>query len=91
MISNDGCIAKINEVHKAPHGQPLHHVSVEKGSLRVHDRLQLKVDAVKRAQTTANHSCTCLLYTSFPTKPSLRGCEEKEEDRIRGHGKRTKN
>lgn len=65
MISNDGCIAKINEVHKAPHGQPLHHVSVEKGSLRVHDRLQLKVDAVKRAQTTANHSCTHLLQSAL--------------------------
>lgn len=64
-IENETTVAEINEVHKAPHGQPLHHIIMKKGTLHVGDTLNLAVDTVKRAQTTANHSCTHLLQSAL--------------------------
>lgn len=65
VIRSDGAEAEVKDVHKAPHGQPLHHVVVKQGKLRTGDRLTLCVDAHKRAQTTANHSCTHLLQSAL--------------------------
>ena len=64
-IQNENTTASVNEVHKAPHGQPLHHVVMEKGTLRVGDSVSLAVDIKKRNQTTANHSCTHLLQSAL--------------------------
>ncbi len=65
IIENAGSYAIVNEVHKAPHGQPLHHIVMKKGTLHVGDELTLTVDQQKRAQTTANHSCTHLLQSAL--------------------------
>ncbi len=64
-VQNETTAAEINEVHKAPHGQPLHHIIMKKGTLHVGDTLTLTVDTAKRAQTTANHSCTHLLQSAL--------------------------
>ena len=65
VLLAEGVAAEVDEVHKAPHGQPLHHVIVTQGALHVGDELQLQVDPKKRAQTTANHSCTHLLQSAL--------------------------
>ncbi len=64
-IMGAGIAAEVDEVHKAPHGQPLHHVVVTQGTLHVGDALHLCVDKAKRMQTTANHSCTHLLQSAL--------------------------
>ena len=65
IIRGAACEAEVNEVHKAPHGQPLHHIVMKKGTLHIGDRLSLCVDVRKRTQTMANHSCTHLLQSAL--------------------------
>lgn len=65
IIRDAACEAEVNEVHKAPHGQPLHHIVMKKGTLHIGDRLSLCVDVRKRTQTMANHSCTHLLQSAL--------------------------
>ena len=65
VMENDHFHAVINDVKKAPHKQHLHHIQVEKGTLRVGDAIHVAIDETKRKLTTANHSCTHLLQSAL--------------------------
>lgn len=57
--------AKVVNTIKAPHKQHLHHVVMEKGSLRIGSQVTLSVDNAKRDVITRNHSCTHLLQSAL--------------------------
>lgn len=58
---NETTSAKVINVLKAPNGQHIHFIQLEKGTIQVGDKLQLAIDLEKRKKITANHSATHLL------------------------------
>lgn len=61
IISNDQAMAKVVNVLKAPNGQHMHLIDIEKGTIKIGDQMTLTVDLEKRKKITANHSATHLL------------------------------
>ena len=57
--------AKVLNVQKAPNKQNLHFVKVEKGSLKVGDKVNLKINLEERQLTERNHSATHLLQAAL--------------------------
>ena len=65
IIENSNTFAHVNEVIKAPNGQFLHHVKLEKGSIKLNDSFDLKVNENDRIRIKANHSSLHLLQSAL--------------------------
>lgn len=65
VICNDHMKAKVTKVKKAPHGQPLHHVEIEEGSISMGDEVTCTYDFERREKTRANHSSLHLLQAAL--------------------------
>ncbi len=64
-LTNDLASARVVDVNKARNGQHILSVEVEDGVLSTGDVVEQQVDAVRRKQTTANHSATHLLQAAL--------------------------
>ncbi|MBR5341573.1 MAG: alanine--tRNA ligase [Erysipelotrichaceae bacterium] len=65
IISNDKIEADVKDVKKAPNGQFLHHVKVNKGVLKENETLKLEINAADRMKIRANHSSVHLLQAAL--------------------------
>lgn len=61
MITNESASAQVVNVLKAPNGQHIHFVELEKGTIKVGDQFELAIDSDRRKKIMANHSATHLL------------------------------
>lgn len=64
-IWNDTFNADVVDVQKAPHKQPLHHISNVEGTLHIGDVLEGEYDYASRQRTRANHSSLHLLQAAL--------------------------
>ena len=64
-LKNDETSMHCDNVLKAPNGQHLHYVTLEKGSIKVGDELTLTLDLSIRKQTQNNHTATHLLHAAL--------------------------
>ncbi|MGM7702130.1 alanine--tRNA ligase [Pseudalkalibacillus sp. Hm43] len=64
-LSNDQVFAVVKDVQKAPNGQNLHTVLVEKGTLRVGEQLETVVNETSRSGIIKNHTATHLLHQAL--------------------------
>lgn len=64
-LSSGRMQASVTEVGKAPHGQHVHSVRVESGSLRKGDTVQAAVSRSKRDDVVKNHTATHLLHKAL--------------------------
>ncbi|CAI6015156.1 alanine--tRNA ligase [Cohnella sp. JJ-181] len=65
LVGEGGLVASVGGMSKAPHGQPLHQVTVTSGTLKVGDKVTASVDAVDRADIVRNHTATHLLHKAL--------------------------
>ncbi|MCZ0756049.1 alanine--tRNA ligase [Anoxybacillus sp. J5B_2022] len=65
FIENDTVKAYVKDVQKAPNGQHLHHVIVEKGTLKKGETYTAYLFEDKRAQIVKNHTATHLLHQAL--------------------------
>ncbi|MGN1399012.1 MAG: alanine--tRNA ligase [Erysipelotrichaceae bacterium] len=65
IMENSTTLLEVTKVTKAPLKQFLHHVVVKKGSVKVNDELDLKINAVDRSLIKANHSSLHLLQAAL--------------------------
>lgn len=64
-LENKDTLCKVLNVQKAPNKQNLHFVKIEKGSLKIGDELDLKLNVNERELTKRNHSATHLLQAAL--------------------------
>ncbi len=64
-IENKRTIAQVLDVSSAPNKQHLHHVKVEKGTIKIGDKFTLKVDQIRHNDIIKNHSATHLLQSAL--------------------------
>ena len=64
-IWNDAFRCDVNDVKKAPHKQPLHHIVNVEGTLHLGDEVHGAYDYEKRQMTRANHSSLHLLQAAL--------------------------
>ena len=64
-LRNDSVVAEVLNVQKAPNKQNIHYVKLEKGTLRIGDKLHLELDVNDRELTQRNHSATHLLQAAL--------------------------
>ena len=64
-IDNDTTYGKVTDVKKAPNGEFLHHVVLEKGSIKLNDKFGLHINSEDRLKTMANHSSLHLLQSAL--------------------------
>ena len=64
-VWNDTFNADVVDVQKAPHKQPLHHISNVEGTLHIGDVLEGEYDYASRQRTRANHSSLHLLQAAL--------------------------
>ncbi|GAB2672391.1 alanine--tRNA ligase [Paenibacillus thermoaerophilus] len=64
-LEGDAVRATVTEVSKAPHGQHVHTVKIESGTLRVGDRVEASIDRDARASIVKNHTATHLLHRAL--------------------------
>ena len=64
-VFNDDVKAFVKDVKKAPNGQFLHHVKVEKGTMKEGLNLQLEINSEDRLRIKANHSSVHLLQAAL--------------------------
>jgi len=57
--------AKVSDVRKAPHKQPLHYIVIENGIVSIGDEVTLTIDSARRKKITANHSAAHLLQSAL--------------------------
>ena len=57
--------ALVTDVHKAPHGQHLHTVTIQEGSIKLNDVVEGKYNFEDREKTRANHSSLHLLQSAL--------------------------
>jgi alanyl-tRNA synthetase len=62
---NDSFSADVDDVQKAPHKQPMHHITNVKGTLHIGDTLHGAYDYEARQKTRANHSSLHLLQAAL--------------------------
>ncbi|AZB43722.1 alanine--tRNA ligase [Bacillus sp. FJAT-42376] len=65
FISNANFTARVKDVKKAPNGQNLHRVIVEKGTLRANDSVTAAVERKVREGVVKNHTATHLLHQAL--------------------------
>ena len=65
IIINSNSKAYVKDVIKAPNGQFLHKVKLEKGSIKLNDSFDLNIDEPQRVKTMANHSSLHLLQSAL--------------------------
>jgi len=65
VLFNDSFKADVNNVIKAPHQQPMHHIVNVEGTIRVGDVVEGKYDLDARTKTRANHSSLHLLQAAL--------------------------
>jgi len=64
-LTGPGFKAAVTDLSKAPHGQHVHHVVIEKGTLKVGDTVFAEVDQVARSGIVRNHTATHLLHKAL--------------------------
>ncbi|MCG6122170.1 MAG: alanine--tRNA ligase [Microvirga sp.] len=64
-LSGGGVAARVTNVEKKLGDLFVHHVTVDKGTLRPGQPVELEVDHARRSATRANHSATHLLHESL--------------------------
>ncbi|TJY43613.1 alanine--tRNA ligase [Cohnella pontilimi] len=64
-LKGSGVTATVTGMSKAPHGQPVHHVVVTAGTLRVGDTVAASVESAERADIVRNHTATHLLHKAL--------------------------
>ncbi len=64
-LSNGGMRAVVEDVGKAPHGQHVHLVRIEAGTLRKGDTVEAVVSREKREDIIKNHTATHLLHKAL--------------------------
>ena len=65
VIYDDAIKCLVTDVKKAPNGQFLHHVKVEKGQLKVGNKVLLQINSEDRLKIRANHSSVHLLQAAL--------------------------
>lgn len=65
VIYDDTIKCVVTDVKKAPNGQFLHHVKVEKGQLKVGNKVLLQINSEDRLKIRANHSSVHLLQAAL--------------------------
>jgi alanyl-tRNA synthetase len=65
IISGNGLLLHVKDVQKAPNGQNLHTVIVEKGVLENNMAVSVQVDPETRAKVVKNHTATHLLHQAL--------------------------
>jgi len=65
MITNDSTVLEVVKVTKAPLKQPLHHVKVVKGAVKMGDTFDLAINKQDRNYIRANHSSLHLLQAAL--------------------------
>ncbi|CAM3365212.1 alanine--tRNA ligase [Marinicrinis lubricantis] len=65
VITGGDAAALVEEVKKAPHGQHLHQVTVQRGTLRKGQQVNASVDAAMREDIIKNHTATHLMHKAL--------------------------
>ncbi|BBH19311.1 alanine--tRNA ligase [Paenibacillus baekrokdamisoli] len=65
IITGQGFTLSVENVTKAPHGQPVHHATVTSGTVHVGDLVQAAVTTQTREDTIKNHTATHLLHRAL--------------------------
>ena len=65
VLTTQGCTIEINDCRKLPNGAFMHIGSVQSGSLKVGEKVELEVTPEARYATAANHSATHLLHAAL--------------------------
>ncbi|WP_219837920.1 alanine--tRNA ligase [Paenibacillus sp. R14(2021)] len=64
-LSGQGFTLTVDNVTKAPHGQPVHHAVVSSGTVKVGDSVEAAVTTQTREDTIKNHTATHLLHRAL--------------------------
>ncbi|MBO1003433.1 alanine--tRNA ligase [Pseudogracilibacillus auburnensis] len=64
-IFSDTAQAKVIDVQKAPTGQHLHRVEIQKGTMKTNEKVTAMIDESYRAQIIKNHTATHLLHQAL--------------------------
>lgn len=64
-VENDSVFARVTSVGKAPRGQHMHHIKIEKGSIKDGDMFTISVDKERRLMIERNHSATHLMHSAL--------------------------
>lgn len=64
-LMTDGATAKVLDVQKAPNGQHIHKIVVEKGSISQHETVNATIDESLRSDIVKNHTATHLLHQAL--------------------------
>ncbi|MGM7683034.1 alanine--tRNA ligase [Cytobacillus sp. Hm23] len=65
LFKNKDTVLKVKDVQKAPNGQNIHHVIVEKGTLQKGQAFEAKINEEKRSNIIKNHTATHLLHQAL--------------------------
>ncbi|GMK38325.1 alanine--tRNA ligase [Paenibacillus sp. CCS19] len=65
VIEGDGFVLNVEDVTKAPHGQPVHHAVVASGTVRAGEAVQASVARDLRDDIIKNHTATHLLHKAL--------------------------
>lgn len=65
VLTGGSVTAKVTGLFKAPHGQPVHLVTVESGELKVGDTVRAEVNRAEREDIVKNHTATHLLHKAL--------------------------
>lgn len=64
-MTNEAVTIAVEDVRKAPNGQHLHFCRIERGDVRVGDRVKAAIDTDKRRSAEKNHTATHLLHQAL--------------------------
>lgn len=64
-IESQSATLVVNDVQKGPHGEHLHSIKVEKGTVHVGDQVVARIDQKRRLDTVKNHTATHLLHRAL--------------------------